>query len=176
MNNGIEIIFTLLDIGRVNMVWLLVLIIIILLPLGFWIMIKIDDFLALPTTFPDTKMRLAANSNILVCGKSDFANLLMQILEENNKPYIYFDDETSINSEQSYLCLLAVDRDDYKNLSISIAGRTRFRVDNQVLLCNDRTYEKIFRDSGVPFIYTTEEPMKMLLIAEQRFEDRKNDY
>lgn len=158
------------------MEWLLIVLILIMLPLGLWIMKKIDDFLALPTTFQDGKKQLTSGADILVCGKSNFADSLLKILEENDESYVYFEDENSIDTECSYLCLLAVDSDDYKNLSISVIGKMQFNIDNQVLLCNDRVYEKIFRNSEEPFIYITDEPKQMVLIAKQRIGDRKNDY
>lgn len=158
------------------MEWLLIVIILIMMPFGLWIMGKIDDFLALPTTFQDAKEELTSGTDILVCGKSNFADSLLKILEENDESYVYIENENSMDTKCSYLCLLAVDSDDYKNLSISIMGKMKFNINNQVLLCNDRIYEKIYHNNEEPFVYIADEPKQMVLIAKQRIGDRKNDY
>jgi hypothetical protein len=155
------------------MEWLLVLIILIIMPVGLWIMKKIDDFVTLPSTFPDSKENLSDKSGILVCGKSEFAKSLLQFLDKSEEHYVYIEDENSIDTEHSYVCLLAADSDDFKNLSISMIGRIRLNISNQVLLCNDRVYEKVFRESGEPFIYNTDKPEIMVSLARQRIEGRK---
>lgn len=157
------------------MEWLLILFLLILIPFGMWMMKKIDDFLALPTTFPDAKEQNTNHPLLLVFGTSDFADSLIRILEEKKEPFIHLIDENLSDLEQSYSCLFAADTDDYKNLSVSTIARVRFNIENQVLLCNDRIYEKIFQKSGEPFVFNTDEPNKMLLIGKRRIEDKDND-
>lgn len=155
--------------------WILGLIILITFVLGYWIMDKIDYFFKLPTTFPETKKYIIYGGVMIVYGNSDFADSLLEILEENDEPYVHIQDESLISFEESYICIFAVDKDDYKNLSISKSARRRFNINNQVILCNDVLYEKIFRNNGEPFVYAEDDPKKMLLIAKEGIEVRKND-
>lgn len=155
------------------MEWILVSIILSMIFLGYQVIKKIDNFLELPTTFPEEKKYLAYGGIILVYGKSDFADGILEILEKNDEPYVYINDESIINFEESYICFLAVDSDDYKNLTMSRKIEISSNINNQVLLCNDLLYKNIFYRNNVPFVYVNDDPEKMIMLAKQRIKVTK---
>lgn len=157
------------------MEYILGLIILIMIFLGYRVMKKIDDFLELPTTFPKEKKYVDYGGVILVYGKSDFADGILNILEENGEPYVHINDVGIINFEESYICFLAVDSDDYKNLIMSRNIEIGSNINNQVLLCNDLLYQNIFYRNNVPFVYVNDGPEKMIMLAKQRIKVTKND-
>ena len=157
------------------MEWILVLITIFTFALVYIVIEKIDKIFSFFDEIKFTNKEEMSNKLMIVYGKSDFGNSLLKILNEGKDAFIHIEEEELINIEESYVCIFAVDKDDFNNLFISRIAKARFNINNQVILCNDSTYENIFIKNGHPFVYANDDPEKMIMIAKIKMEVKESD-
>ena len=89
--------------------------------------------------------------SVLVFGRSETADRLEKQLAGKKADYCRAGNEGEISSIRKYSIIFILDSDDAQNLLMCDRLEDSFPEAKQILLCNDRTYLKLFEKSGKKF-------------------------
>lgn len=138
------------------MQWVILISVLVLFLSGFFIMDRLDNFIASSHCFPDVKNIVPEKQehhDTLVYGKSDISIDIYRLLEKRK---IMFDKAENINElDQShpYKYLFAADKTDLENIMIcSLCERLKNGV-NKIAILNSSEYRNIYEKYHIPFLY-----------------------
>lgn len=112
--------------------------------------IDFDDFPYQPLVWWLTVPTEKAAAVVLL-GNTPLTDALVEIFEKKKVNYWHIEDESQINQNASFRCLLALSDSDLCNLLVSRIGERNMNICIQYLLCNDVQNEPLFRQTGAVY-------------------------
>lgn len=137
------------------MQWIILISVLVLLFSGYFIMNRLDNFLASSHCFPEVKniVQEKHDCDTLVFGKPDITIDIYRLLE---KEKILFDKAETINEfnqSHPYKYLFAADKTDLENIMIcSLCERLKCGV-KKIAILNNLENRKVYEKYHIPFLY-----------------------
>ena len=140
-----------------SMEWIILTSVLALFLSGYYIMVRLDRFIASARFFPDTET-FVLNKNeqceALVFGRFDISAEIYKLLEKENIRFIKADTISEFDQSQTYEFLFAVDKDDLENLMVcSICEKLKPEI-KKIATLNKIENKNVYDKYHIPFIYT----------------------
>ncbi len=138
------------------MQWIILLSVIILFFFGYFIMDRLDNFLASSHCFPEAKnivSKIQESHDTLVFGKPDTSIDIYKILEKEKIRFDKAENINELNQSHPYKYLFAVDKADLENIMIcSLCERLKSGV-NKIAILNNPENKNVYEKYHIPFLY-----------------------
>jgi len=136
------------------MEWLLVICLMIMFGIGWIVVKKIDDFLAKPYVFAESKHTVDADKPyILLFGDSQVADKLILLFKNHNIDYVQIEDENQLDRAKYYSHLFAISKSDMENLLINAIVNRMNGACKKISICNSSCNQNIYKQSNIRYLY-----------------------
>ena len=141
---------------------------IIFLLAGYWLMKRLDHFLAFHITVPDDTARPSAD--LALYAPEELKQNLCPKLTQAGIAFDLIEDEESF-AGQNYPLICALGDDDLQNLLICSLGKKLGQGHTIVAKCNNPLYRNLFQDAGAFCLETSEQPEERILWEVKRLRE-----